>query len=233
MYYYNHHINDFKSATANLDDHQLATYLRMIWACYDTEQPLAGELEDIAFAVRSDEKTVRLLLRHYFMETPEGWVNQRCEREISEYRSKSEKAKKSAKARWSNAGAMRTHTDGNADESKTDANQEPITDNQEPSINNTKFAPLTALTALGVDEQVAKDYIQLRKASKAVVTQTVINGIAKESAKAGIPMNDAIAMCVVRGWRSFKSDWVAGKQERHTGFNERNYHEGVRDDGKF
>lgn len=130
MYYYQHHIGDFKSATSHLDDHQLATYLRMLWTCYDTESPLNGEIEDIAFAMRSDEKTVRLLLRHFFVETPLGWVNQRCEREITEYHSKSDKARNSANARWKNANAMRTHTERNATEPVFDANREPRTENQ-------------------------------------------------------------------------------------------------------
>lgn len=130
MYYYQHHIGDFKSATAHLDDHQIATYLRMIWTCYDTEKPLSGEIDDIAFAMRSDEKTVRLLLRHFFDETPEGWVNQRCKSEIEQYHAKSEKAKLSANARWKNATAMRTHTERNANEPVFHANQEPITKNQ-------------------------------------------------------------------------------------------------------
>lgn len=130
MYYYQHHIGDFKSATAHLDDHQIATYLRMIWTCYDTEKPLTGDLDDIAFAMRSDEKTVRLLLRHFFVETPDGWVNQRCKSEIEQYHAKSEKAKSSANARWKNANAMRTHTERNANEPVFDANQEPRTDNQ-------------------------------------------------------------------------------------------------------
>ena len=98
MFYYQHHIGDFIKDTSNLDDHQLVTYLRMLWVYYTSEKPLADEIEDIAFAVRSDEKTVRLLLRHFFTDTEEGWAHTRCDREIAEYHSKSEKARNSAKA---------------------------------------------------------------------------------------------------------------------------------------
>lgn len=86
MHYYQHHIGDFIRDTANLNDHQVATYLRMLWAYYDSEKPISGELEDIAFAMRSDEKTVRLLLRHYFKEAEDGWHHTRCDKEIAEYR---------------------------------------------------------------------------------------------------------------------------------------------------
>ena len=136
MHYYQHHIGDFIKDTANLNDHQLVTYMRMIWAYYSEEKPLADAPEDIAFAMRSDEKTVGLILRHYFKETPDGWRHGRCDREIAGFHGKKEKAAASANARWTNAknnaNAMRTQCERNATEHKNDANQEPITNNQEP-----------------------------------------------------------------------------------------------------
>lgn len=135
MYYYQHHIGDFIKDTANLDDHQLATYLRMIWAYYSSERPISGEMEDVAFAMRSDEKTVRLLLRHFFIETTNGWTHARCDREIEEYRAKGEKARTSANARWNKEKTMQPQCVRIANASVSDANQEPITKNQEPSTN--------------------------------------------------------------------------------------------------
>jgi len=134
MHYYQHHIGDFIKDTTHLDDHQLATYLRMLWAYYTNESPISGDFEDVAFAMRTDEKTVRLLLRHFFTETPDGWHHTRCDKEIADYHSKAEKARNSANARWKNADAMRTHSERNPDAPVFDANQEPITKNQEPVI---------------------------------------------------------------------------------------------------
>jgi uncharacterized protein YdaU (DUF1376 family) len=134
MHYYQHHIGDFIKDTTHLDDHQLATYLRMLWAYYTSESPISGNFEDVAFAMRTDEKTVRLLLRHFFTETPDGWHHTRCDKEIADYHSKAEKARNSANARWKNADAVRTHSERNPDATVFDANQEPITKNQEPVI---------------------------------------------------------------------------------------------------
>ena len=137
MFYYSHHIGDLIRDTANLDDHQLATYMRMLWTYYDTEKPLANNIEDLAFALRSNEKTVQLLLRHYFKLDGDVWRHTRCDIEISDYHSKKEKASNSAKARWSNAKAMPLNSDRNANALKKSANltflhanQEPITENQ-------------------------------------------------------------------------------------------------------
>lgn len=137
MFYYSHHIGDLIRDTANLDDHQLATYMRMLWTYYDTEKPLANNIEDLAFALRSNEKTVQLLLRHYFKLDGDVWRHTRCDIEISDYHSKKEKASNSAKARWSNAKAMPLNSERNANALKKSANltflhanQEPITENQ-------------------------------------------------------------------------------------------------------
>jgi len=137
MHYYRHHIGDFLKDTGHLSNEQMGIYLRMLWKYYLDEKPLPDDCEGIAFGMRSDEKTVRLILRHFFVLTDEGWRHKRCDEEIAEYHSKSEKAKNSASARWSNASAMRTHTERNPNAPVSDANQEPITNNQK----NTYICP--------------------------------------------------------------------------------------------
>lgn len=132
MHYYQHHIGDFIKDTANLNDHQIATYMRMLWGYYTDESPFEDDCESIAFAYRSDEKTVRLLLKHYFILGEDGWRHSRCDREIADYKSKAEKARASANARWKNANALPTQNERNTGASDSDANQEPRTKNQEP-----------------------------------------------------------------------------------------------------
>lgn len=68
----------------------------------------------------------------------------------------------------------------------------------------------------GVAEQVWEDFRKLRKAKKAPVTQTVINGIEKEAKKAGLTLGDALEMCCKRGWQGFEADWVTGKSAPNT-----------------
>lgn len=127
MHYYQHHIGDLLKDTSHLSNEQLAVYLRMLWKYYLDEKPLDDDCEGIAFAVRSDEKTVRLLLKHYFIHAGAYWRHDRCDKEIAEFYKRSESARNNAKARWNNAGAMRAHSDGNADASKTDATHIPNT----------------------------------------------------------------------------------------------------------
>ena len=141
MYYYAHHIGDFQRDTAMLNDHQSMTYLRLLWMYYDTEQPLPDDTRRLAFKVGSDPDTVYLLLDHFFEQDGDVWRQARCDAEIEEYRRKSDRAKMAAQKRWNNADAMPTQCGRNADASekdagapKSDANQEPRTNNQEPLV---------------------------------------------------------------------------------------------------
>jgi uncharacterized protein YdaU (DUF1376 family) len=127
MNYYQHHIGDFIRDTARLTDSQCMAYLRMIWIYYETEEPLECDASAIAFKIGANASDVHQLLKHFFFQHDGKWHNSRCDKEILEFRSKSDKAKKSANARWSNANAMRTHSERNANEPVLDANQEPVT----------------------------------------------------------------------------------------------------------
>ena len=79
-------------------------------------------------------------------------------------------------------------------------NQEPLTKNHKPTD-----------TPVGVSVDVWQDFVKLRKAKKAPVTDNVVKLIQKEADLAGWSMEMALAECVVRGWQSFKADWVKPK----------------------
>ena len=98
----------------------------------------------------------------------------------------------------------------------------------------------------GVSSSVWSDFLQHRKTKKAAVTQTAIDGIAREAVKAGITLNDSLAMCCERGWVGFKAEWLLEKQGarsinpaakaspgKHTGFQNLDYKTGINEDGTF
>ncbi len=75
--------------------------------------------------------------------------------------------------------------------------------------NNGAVAPLILLTDLGVDEQVAKDWIGVRKAKRAgPVTDTVVKALQREAEAAGISVPEAVRICAERGWQGFKAEWM-------------------------
>lgn len=74
----------------------------------------------------------------------------------------------------------------------------------------------------GVDDRVWADFVKLRQ-KKGGISETAINGIQREAAKAGWTLDDALAEVVSRNWQGFKAEWVlpkvsAAASSAHTAF---------------
>ena len=119
MNFYPFHIGDYMSHTAHLEPMEDLAYRRMIDLYFVREACLPLEIADVAklIRMRGELEAVKAVLLEFFTETPEGWVNSRCDYEISEAQSKRMKAQASAAKRWEsegNANAKPSHTEGNA-----------------------------------------------------------------------------------------------------------------------
>jgi uncharacterized protein YdaU (DUF1376 family) len=157
--------------------------------------------------MRSHSDCIAVVLREYFELTDDGWIHHRANKELAKAGEKSTKASQSAKARWSrqkDANALQAQSEGNATQ-----NTEHITQDTE----HKKKATVVA-TPVGVSETVWQDFVKHRKAKKAQVTQTVIDGIANQAQIAGWSLDDALREVVLRNWQSFKAEWVADKQNQ-------------------
>jgi len=76
---------------------------------------------------------------------------------------------------------------------------------------------LTILLDAGISEQVANDFLVIRKAKRSPLTETALNGIRREADKAGWPLENAIKECITRGWVGFNSEWVNKTQIHSNG----------------
>jgi uncharacterized protein YdaU (DUF1376 family) len=132
--YFDLHIGDYEAATAHLSHVEDAIYSRMLRLYYRQEAPLPVSPEVVARLIRSTDQidVVKAILLEFFTLADDGWHKTRCDEAIAKYREKAGKASNNAKSRWANvkkecernAGALPTHSERNA-------NQEPITNNQE------------------------------------------------------------------------------------------------------
>jgi len=64
---------------------------------------------------------------------------------------------------------------------------------------------------IAVSEQVWNDFLALRKAKRAPLSQTALAGILSEADKAMMTLEDALTECVTRGWQGFKAEWMKPK----------------------
>jgi hypothetical protein len=60
----------------------------------------------------------------------------------------------------------------------------------------------------GVSDSVWTDFQKLRKAKRAPITDTAIDGIRREAQTAGLSLEEALRMCCERGWQGFKAEWL-------------------------
>jgi uncharacterized protein YdaU (DUF1376 family) len=131
MNYYPRNVGDFIKDTVGLSLMERGAYTALLDRYYASEQPIqhAERYRITGAASKADRAAVDYVIGRYFIEQPDGWHQKRADLEIEKYRAKSASASESASVRWSkrNANAMRTHSEGNA-------NQEPVTKKQETEV---------------------------------------------------------------------------------------------------
>ena len=93
--------------------------------------------------------------------------------------------------------------------SKSEANSENENDiDIENEYNIKKFSFLKELLSIGVERNIAEEWIKVRKNKKLTQTETAFRKTKKEIDKSGLSANDCITICVERSWGGFKAEWI-------------------------
>jgi hypothetical protein len=71
-----------------------------------------------------------------------------------------------------------------------------------------KYSFLSSLIENGFDEQLSKEWMQVRKQLKAVNTETAFNSFMSEVKKHGGDRNKILRKCVERSWKGFNHTWL-------------------------
>ena len=175
MYYYQKNIGDYRAATAHLTLLEHGVYNWLLDTYYSNEQPLPLDervLFRLTLARSEDEKqAVRDVLGEFFTKTDAGWIQTRCDEEISKYHSKGDANRTNGKKGGrppkteptdnpnetqdkpiNNPSETQTEPTDNPSETQTEPtdnlNQEPRTINQEPLTNN-KNTPVSESESAG------------------------------------------------------------------------------------
>ena len=140
MNYYSHHIGDFNNATRHLTRVERSLYRDAIELYYDTESALTKDFEKLSrrlLANTTEEKAaLRDVLNEFFTETDDGFIHDRCDKEINKYRANTSNKAKAGIASAEARKQKRTGVEHVLNECETDVqltnNHKPITNNQEP-----------------------------------------------------------------------------------------------------
>ena len=82
------------------------------------------------------------------------------------------------------------------------------------SIYKGRFDFLTELLEMGVQEQTAKDWMQVRKEKRAANTETAFRRIQQEIAKTGLTAEECIRLSAENSWQGFKAEWLQNRQKQ-------------------
>lgn len=208
--------SDFIGATVALSCQEVSIYNWMLTLYYQ----LGPFPEDRVRTYRiirceSDEqkRTVDYILNTRFVLLEGFWWNQRAEREREQIERRHAEAslrgKLSVEARKSKYGtAQPSPRKAIESVSKASGNASELTTTTTTYIKTKEYAPAVPS---GVSDQVWQDFLRCRRALRAPVTSTALKGIQREAVKAGISMEAALQICVERGWRGFKAEWLLPK----------------------
>ena len=144
MNYFPFHIGDYASATRHLSWDEDAAYRRLLDVYYTTEKPIPVDLRAVYRLVMaqtdSQREATAVVLAEFFELTDAGYINKRADEEIDAMRSKQQKQRDKANARWhkqrtepGNAPAMPRHKETDATASETNADAMPPTPTPTPT----------------------------------------------------------------------------------------------------
>lgn len=76
-----------------------------------------------------------------------------------------------------------------------------------------RFDFLKALKSLGVSDEVARDWMAVRKTKRATNTKTAFDRIKTEIDKSGRTADECIRIAVEKSWQGFQADWLPAKKD--------------------
>lgn len=213
MFHYQFHIRDYLTKTRHLSQTEDLAYRRLLDTYYTEEQPLPTDPAQCArlIAMRDSSAEVEAVLKEFFTLEDDGWHNARADLEIASYHQRAEVARvNGARGGRPKKNPVGTQSEPsgvpnpNPEETNSKANRKPITKNQEKNTPQAAMFP-------EVSEKVVADFLTLRRALRAPITELAVEGIKREAKKAGLSLEQALTMCVERSWRGFKAEWVKDK----------------------
>jgi len=237
MHYYQHNIGDYRKDTSHLSLLEHGIYRQLLDSYYLDEMPLCNDLAKLmrSHSVRNadEQQALQNVLTDFFELTEEGYIHKRCNDVIAAYHGKSDKARASANARWgmrskgskrkqseSNANAMPTQSEGNA-------NHKPITNNHKPVVGTTTKIELPDW----LPEKAWSEWVEYRRSTKKPMSQLASTKFLNQLetfVKDGYDPVKLIDLAIASGWTTIytrdeaktkssgKPDWAKGLANART-----------------
>lgn len=248
MFYYKRHIGDYRSATNHLTLLEHGVYCCLMDTYYLNEKALPKDdrqLFRIAGARTDEEKQAVIdVVNEFFIPKETHWVHSRIDFELNEYHSKAdtnrENGKKGGRPKKNppqkpnenpvgfDSLNIETQTDSetkpkeNPNETLTNEPINPLTN--EPIIEDISsdkpksFSFKSELKKLGIDGDMASEFMAVRKTKKASNTERALKSLLSEITLSGLTPIQAIGYCLDRQtpWGAFKNEWYQNEVKKQS-----------------
>lgn len=229
------YIGDYISSTSRLTTEQHGAYLLLIMDYWKNGALPDNDaiLSQITRLTPNAWSMHRAVLERMFTVTDGEWRHKRIDKELDDAKERKAaavaKAKAAAEARWgkkdeqecskdatSNANGVPEQCPSSSPSPSSLKTPTPAPDDgaDEPR----KPAPKAKVTKTdlvkdyGIPEDLAVQFLQIRKDKRQTLTPRAMAGLVKEFGKAGLSVPDGIDLCCDRSWAGFKSYWDWKKQ---------------------
>lgn len=240
------YVADYLADTAHLTTEEHGAYILLLFSYWQTGKPLRSDrLASIARVSNERWTDVERTLKEFFHVSKGAWTHFRVEADLEKVGNKSKKnsdaGKASAKAKALAKQALEeaestnvatnvstnveqtyqrnvNHTRSGDTDTDTDTDIKAKQDQDQKTCSAPRRNWLNELVELGVMENHARDWLEVRKVKKAKMTDTALDGIKREAAKAGITIGEAVRICAERSWQGFNASWLDKPGQQVGGF---------------
>ena len=214
MHYYKRILGDYAKKAGRLSMLQHGAYTLLIDACYDREQfpTLCEAIEWTWASTQAESDAVEFVLRKFFTLEDGLYVQKRIQEEIKDYHQKAAINRRIATEREAMRNGLATKRERSVNEAPP--NHKPITNNQEPIEKRTRKRSNPVDCPESVDPQIWDDWLKLRKAKKAPVTETVVRSATFEATKAGMSLERFLEIWCARGSQGLEASWLKESEKQ-------------------
>lgn len=205
------YVTDYLGDTMHLTTVQHGAYLLLLLACWKSGGELADDDATLATITRlsaADWRKHGATLRAFFKSDGERLTHVRVLAELEKAQklsdARSESGKKGGRPPKEKQEETNRFPDALANDKQTETPSPSPTSSLRSEVRRASALPCPN----GVTEQTWRDWLALRKAKRAPVTETVVDGAAAEAMKASMTLDAFLRVWCTRGTQGLQADWL-------------------------
>lgn len=82
--------------------------------------------------------------------------------------------------------------------------------------NNKEFSFYNSLKLIGIEDELIKDWLKVRKTKKATNSKTAFNLFMNQVKSSNKPLEEILKLCIQNDWKSFNSSWLKDEKAINT-----------------